>query len=105
MEVEKVLGIEAARKTIMSEIGTTMASHGLTVDPRHLALLADTMCIKGEVLGITRFGIAKMKDSGEWSRGLRRGAESMSDPHSPHAGLFRKDNRCARCLLAYEAFF
>lgn len=71
MEVEKVLGIEAARKTIMEEIGTTMGSHGLTVDPRHLALLADTMCIKGEVLGITRFGIAKMKDSGKRSSDLR----------------------------------
>jgi DNA-directed RNA polymerase beta' subunit len=46
MEVEKVLGIEAARMTIVKEISHTMSEHGLTVDPRHLGLLADTMTIK-----------------------------------------------------------
>ena len=53
-----------------------MQSHGMTIDRRHVMLLADLMtfkvnyfiacliqCLKGEVLGITRFGIAKMKDS------------------------------------------
>lgn len=43
MEVEKVLGIEAARTTIIREISTTMESHGLSVDYRHVALLADIM--------------------------------------------------------------
>ncbi len=43
MEVEKVLGIEAARTTIIREISTTMDSHGLSVDYRHIALLADIM--------------------------------------------------------------
>ncbi|CAI5461136.1 unnamed protein product [Closterium sp. Yama58-4] len=63
MEVESVLGIEAARHAIMHEINYTMGSHGMTIDPRHMMLLADVMTYKGEVLGITRFGIAKMKDS------------------------------------------
>ncbi|GAA6029739.1 hypothetical protein JCM8097_001026 [Rhodosporidiobolus ruineniae] len=63
MEVEKILGIEAARKTIIEQIHYTMDSHGLGVDPRHLMLLGDVMCFKGEVLGITRFGVTKMKDS------------------------------------------
>jgi DNA-directed RNA polymerase III subunit RPC1 len=63
IEVWKVLGIEAARTSIMHEINTTMESHGLYVDPRHMALLADIMTYRGEVLGITRFGIAKMKES------------------------------------------
>ncbi|GAA6004779.1 hypothetical protein JCM11491_002226 [Sporobolomyces phaffii] len=63
MEVEKILGIEAARKCIIDQIHYTMDSHGLGVDPRHLMLLGDVMCFKGEVLGITRFGVAKMKDS------------------------------------------
>ncbi|KAK4700233.1 DNA-directed RNA polymerase III subunit RPC1, partial [Phenoliferia sp. Uapishka_3] len=63
MEVEKVLGIEAARACIVNEIDYTMSSHGLGVDPRHLMLLGDVMCFKGEVLGITRFGVSKMKDS------------------------------------------
>jgi DNA-directed RNA polymerase III subunit RPC1 len=58
-----VLGIEAGRRTIMQEIKVTMDGHGLTVDPRHVTLLADLMCYTGSVLGITRFGIAKMKSS------------------------------------------
>jgi len=62
-EVEKVLGIEAARATIMNEINVTMKSHGMSIDARHVMLLADLMTFKGEVLGITRFGLAKMKES------------------------------------------
>ncbi|KAM0788234.1 hypothetical protein ACM66B_001388 [Microbotryomycetes sp. NB124-2] len=63
MEVERILGIEAARSTIIEQIHYTMSSHGLGIDPRHLMLLGDVMCFKGEVLGITRFGVAKMKGS------------------------------------------
>ncbi|CAE6465940.1 unnamed protein product [Rhizoctonia solani] len=63
MEVEQVLGIEAARQTIIGEIQYTMQSHGMNVDPRHIMLLGDVMTYKGQVLGITRFGVAKMKDS------------------------------------------
>ncbi|KAI9595031.1 beta and beta-prime subunits of DNA dependent RNA-polymerase [Syncephalis fuscata] len=63
MEVQKVLGIEAARSTIINEINNTMKAHGMTIDPRHVMLLGDIMTYKGEVLGITRFGVAKMKDS------------------------------------------
>ncbi|CAH1795117.1 unnamed protein product [Owenia fusiformis] len=62
-EVEKTLGIEAARTTIMNEIQYTMKSHGMSIDIRHTMLLADLMTYKGEVLGITRFGLAKMKES------------------------------------------
>ena len=63
MEVEKVLGIEAARKTTMDEIQFTMRSHGMDIDDRHVTLLADVMTFRGEVLGITRFGVPKMKQS------------------------------------------
>merc|ERR1712001_47709 len=57
------LGIEAARKTIMKEIQYTMESHGMSIDRRHITLLADLMTCRGEVLGITRHGLAKMKES------------------------------------------
>eukprot|EP01119_Soliformovum_irregulare_P009594 TRINITY_DN2305_c0_g1_i1.p1 TRINITY_DN2305_c0_g1~~TRINITY_DN2305_c0_g1_i1.p1 ORF type:complete len:1461 (+),score=465.40 TRINITY_DN2305_c0_g1_i1:140-4384(+) len=63
IEMEKVLGIEAARQTIMNEIQGTMNAHGMSIDTRHVMLLADVMTSRGEVLGITRFGVAKMKDS------------------------------------------
>ncbi|KAF8644329.1 hypothetical protein AX16_008537 [Volvariella volvacea WC 439] len=63
LEVCQVLGIEAARRTIINEIQYTMKSHDMIIDPRHVMLLGDVMTYKGEVLGITRFGVAKMKDS------------------------------------------
>lgn len=61
IETREVLGIEAARATIISEISLVM--QGMGIDPRHLQLLADVMTYKGDVLGITRFGLAKMRDS------------------------------------------
>ncbi|KAK3350192.1 hypothetical protein B0T25DRAFT_261974 [Lasiosphaeria hispida] len=61
MECRDVLGIEAARTTIAKEIGSVMGD--MNIDPRHMDLLADVMTYKGEVLGITRFGLAKMRDS------------------------------------------
>jgi len=61
LEVLSVLGIEAARSTIISEIGSVMGQ--MDIDPRHMQLLADVMTFKGDVLGITRFGLAKMRDS------------------------------------------
>ena len=63
LEVNSVLGIEAARSSIISEIDYTMSNHGMSVDPRHIQLLGDVMTFKGEVLGITRFGLSKMRDS------------------------------------------
>ena len=61
MEMRETLGIEAARTTIISEIDEVMGD--MDIDPRHMQLLADVMTYKGEVLGITRFGLSKMKDS------------------------------------------
>lgn len=61
MECREVLGIEAARTTIAKEIAEVMGD--MNIDPRHMQLLADVMTYKGEVLGITRFGLSKMRDS------------------------------------------
>lgn len=38
-----VLGIEAARATIIEEIQYTMGKHGMSIDQRHVMLLADLM--------------------------------------------------------------
>ncbi|KAF2871485.1 hypothetical protein BDV95DRAFT_41501 [Massariosphaeria phaeospora] len=61
MEVKSVLGIEAARATIVREINAVM--NNMDIDPRHMQLLADVMTFKGEVYGITRFGLQKTRDS------------------------------------------
>jgi DNA-directed RNA polymerase III subunit RPC1 len=46
IEVAQVLGIEAARQTIINEIQYTMKSHGMSIDPRHVMLLGDVMTYK-----------------------------------------------------------
>ncbi|EDS26516.1 conserved hypothetical protein [Culex quinquefasciatus] len=63
LEVYVTLGIEAARTTIMNEITDVMEGHGMSVDHRHIMLLASQMTSRGEVLGITRHGLAKMRES------------------------------------------
>lgn len=47
----------------MSEIKMVMENHGMSVDYRHIMLLAAQMTHTGEVLGITRQGLSKMKQS------------------------------------------
>ena len=63
LEVESVLGVEAARTQISAEIENIMSAYGIGIDRRHLLLLSDIMTFKGEVLGITRFGVSKMRES------------------------------------------
>ena len=46
IETAQVLGIEAARRTIINEIQFTMKSHGMSIDPRHVMLLGDVMSYK-----------------------------------------------------------
>ena len=40
-----------------------MGAYGIGIDARHMLLLSDVMTFKGEVLGITRFGVSKMRES------------------------------------------
>ena len=63
IEVEQTLGVEAARASISSEISYIMNAYGIGIDSRHLLLLSDVMTFRGEVLGITRFGVARMRES------------------------------------------
>lgn len=63
IEVEETLGVEAARTQISAEISYIMNAYGIGIDSRHLLLLSDVMTFKGEVLGITRFGVSKMRES------------------------------------------
>lgn len=59
----KLLIYKFFRQTIISEIKMVMENHGMSIDRRHIMLLADLMTSRGEVLGITRHGLVKMKES------------------------------------------
>ncbi|MFH1750105.1 MAG: DNA-directed RNA polymerase subunit A' [Candidatus Micrarchaeota archaeon] len=63
MEVQRVLGIEAARSSIIAEIQKVLKAQELKVDHRHISLIADVMTYKGEVKSIGRHGLAGEKAS------------------------------------------
>ncbi|MDI6718374.1 MAG: DNA-directed RNA polymerase subunit A'' [Methanomicrobiales archaeon] len=62
-EIAEVLGIEAARNAIIFEALSTLGEQGILVDVRHIMLVADMMCMEGEVKQIGRHGIAGEKES------------------------------------------
>ncbi|MGC8954005.1 DNA-directed RNA polymerase subunit A'' [Desulfurococcus amylolyticus] len=62
-EIERVLGIEAARQAIIKEIKEILDDQGLDVDIRHIMLLADMMTWTGHVRQIGRMGVAGEKPS------------------------------------------
>uniref|UniRef100_A0A7S2W5D7 DNA-directed RNA polymerase subunit n=1 Tax=Mucochytrium quahogii TaxID=96639 RepID=A0A7S2W5D7_9STRA len=88
MEMEEVLGIEAARLLVMEEVAYIFNQYGLSIDKRHLMLLADVMSYRGQILGITRFGIAKMKESVLMLASFEKTADHLFDA-AVHA---RKDD-------------
>ncbi|MFQ6009675.1 MAG: DNA-directed RNA polymerase subunit A'' [Candidatus Aenigmatarchaeota archaeon] len=62
-EVQKVLGVEAARNAIINEAVNTLKDQGLDVDVRHIMLVADVMVADGTIKAIGRYGIAGAKGS------------------------------------------
>jgi DNA-directed RNA polymerase subunit A" len=63
-EIFRVLGVEAARETIIEETMNTLEEQGLDdVNVRHLMLVADIMTNDGTIQSIGRHGISGSKDS------------------------------------------
>lgn len=62
-ETAGVLGVEAARQLIINEVNKVIDAQGLNVDSRHVMLVSDTMCVSGDVKGITRYGVVSEKAS------------------------------------------
>ncbi|MEM3254119.1 MAG: DNA-directed RNA polymerase subunit A'' [Fervidicoccaceae archaeon] len=75
-ETEEVLGIEAARRVIISEIMNVLREQGLDVDVRHVLLVADIMTLTGKVRQIGRHGV-----SGEKTSFLSKAAFEMTTKH------------------------
>jgi len=62
-EVAAVLGIEAARQSIIEEVKKVLNQQGLEVNERYISLVADAMTSTGEIKGVTRMGIISEKKS------------------------------------------
>ncbi|MEM4728811.1 MAG: DNA-directed RNA polymerase subunit A'' [Thermoplasmata archaeon] len=82
LEINEVLGIEAARSAIIKEAHKTLSEQGLIVDIRHIMLVADMMTADGEVKAIGRHGI-----SGRKSSVLARAAFEITTNHLLKAGI------------------
>jgi DNA-directed RNA polymerase subunit A" len=81
-EIGEVLGIEAARQSIINEAQNTLSEQGHSVDVRHIMLVADIMTSEGVVKSIGRHGI-----SGEKSSVLARAAFEETGKHLLHASI------------------
>jgi len=62
-EIADILGIEAARNAIITEVNKVINQQGLDIDKRHVKMIADAMTYKGTVKGVTRMGIISEKSS------------------------------------------
>ncbi|NJD76859.1 MAG: DNA-directed RNA polymerase subunit A'' [Candidatus Methanoperedens sp.] len=81
-EIFEVMGIEAARASLIHEATETLKEQGLTVDVRHIMLVADIMTVDGDVKPIGRHGI-----SGEKASVLARAAFEVTVSHLLDSGL------------------
>lgn len=61
-EINEVLGIEAARLSLIKEIRYILDIYGIYVNYRHLATLCDIMTSRGVLTSISRHGINKVVD-------------------------------------------
>jgi len=75
-EIEDVLGIEAARNSIIIEAVKTLDEQGLDVDVRHIMLVADMMTHGGDVKQVGRHGV-----SGEKASVLARASFEVTTKH------------------------
>ncbi|HII95965.1 MAG TPA: DNA-directed RNA polymerase subunit A'' [Candidatus Methanofastidiosum sp.] len=82
-EIQRVLGIEAARRAIVDEIRKVLEEQGLEVDIRHIMLLSDLMTMEGEIKQIGRHGI-----SGEKASILARASFEVTTNHLMKAAKF-----------------
>lgn len=81
-EIFEVMGIEAARTALIHEATETLKEQGLTVDVRHIMLVADIMTVDGDVKPIGRHGI-----SGEKASVLARAAFEVTVNHLLDSGM------------------
>jgi DNA-directed RNA polymerase subunit A" len=87
-EIANIFGIEAARQAIINEVFKVIESQGLNVDIRHVMLVADTMCVDGEIKGITRYGVVSEKASV-----LARASFETPIKHIINAALVGEDDK------------
>ncbi|MCX6770194.1 MAG: DNA-directed RNA polymerase subunit A'', partial [Candidatus Micrarchaeota archaeon] len=87
-EIARVLGIEAARNSLMNEIKQVLDLQNLNVDVRHCMLLADAMTMDGGINSIGRHGL-----SGEKAGVLARAAFEETVKHLINAAVKGEEDK------------
>ncbi|MFP3871439.1 MAG: DNA-directed RNA polymerase subunit A'' [Candidatus Aenigmatarchaeota archaeon] len=87
-EIYNVLGIEAARKSVIQEAKNTLDEQGLEVDIRHIMLVADVMTNEGELQAIGRHGVSGRKTSV-----LARAAFEITSQHLLRAAILGEEDK------------
>ena len=87
-EICRVLGVEAARNSLMHEIKQVLDMQNLNVDVRHCMLLADAMTMEGAIKSIGRHGL-----SGEKAGVLARAAFEETVKHLINAAVKGEDDK------------
>lgn len=75
IEVFRVLGVEAARQSIIIEIRKVYRHYGIHVGARHISLIADAMTCAGALMSLDRHGI----NHGEFNTLAQAAFEELSD--------------------------
>nr|CCC92532.1 unnamed protein product [Trypanosoma congolense IL3000] len=67
-EVCSLLGIEAARYRMLTELREAYLAYGLNINYRHYTILVDTICQRGYLMAVSRTGINRSDTSGPLMR-------------------------------------
>jgi len=87
-EINKILGIEAARGLLKDEINNVLKSSGIYINDKHLNLLTDLITIKGTLVSIDRHGV-RISDSGP----LAKCSFEESDEHFIKSSIFNLNDQ------------
>ena len=87
-EINNILGIEAARGLLKSEINNVLKFSGIYINDKHLNLLADLISIKGTLISIDRHGV-RASDKGP----LAKCSFEESDEHFIKSSIFNLNDQ------------
>lgn len=81
--IYRLFGVEAARNALANELNKTLKEQKISVEDRHLNLIADAMTASGMIKGVGRHGL-----SGEKKSVFARAAYEETLKHLIHAAAF-----------------
>ena len=87
-EINEILGIEAARFLLKTEINNVLKFSGIYINDKHLNLLTDLITIKGTLISIDRHGV-RVSDNGP----LAKCSFEESDEHFIKSSIFNLNDK------------